>query len=216
MSVQIKICGITRLDDARYCAGGGADFLGFVFVSESPRAVTPDNARDICEWVFGCRKVGVFVDAPTDQINQVVDHVGLDLVQLHGDETPWECTQISVPVIKAIRVKPEDTADSLEDAMSAFKPHVEHFLLDTFVQGQAGGTGVRFNWEVAAQLSNRFSFLLAGGITADNFVDAVQTVQPYGVDLSSGVEETPGVKSIDLLNRLFEARHSLYSTEADT
>lgn len=203
--MKIKVCGITRLEDARFCAGAGADFLGFIQHEESPRYVSPDAAREIIAWLYGPRPVGVFVDIPADRANAIAEEAGFELVQLHGAESPSYCAEMSLPVIRAVRVFPESTADDLAREMDRYVDRVEYFLLDTGKAGFAGGTGIPFAWEKAAGLAERYPLFLAGGISAENVARAVEVVQPLGIDASSGLESSPGVKDFDKLVQFFDA-----------
>jgi phosphoribosylanthranilate isomerase len=204
-SVQIKICGTTNLADARYCASLGADFLGFVQHRPSPRFVEPEVAKEIIEWIEGPRCVGVFVDEPSEFVNSACHEIGFDLVQLHGDESPEYCSQIDYPVIKAFRIRPGQTEEEVIDLLDRFRPVVEHVLLDSFVVGTAGGTGTSFEWDIAARAAREYPIFLAGGLRPDNVARAIQIARPAGVDVVSGVEEHPGRKSFELLDRFFEA-----------
>jgi phosphoribosylanthranilate isomerase len=210
--VKLKICGITTLEDARFCSGGGADFLGFVQHEASPRYVSPQVAKGIIEWVYGSEAVGVFVNEAPDDVNRICDEAGFGWAQLHGEEPPFVCQQVERPVIKALHVGPETTADALRFQLLDYQDSVELFLLDTKQTGLWGGTGTPFDWDVAAALAEEFDFLLAGGIGPGNLEEAVRRVGPYGVDLSSSVETAPGRKDFDALRRLFDLRYDL---EAD-
>ncbi len=202
---NVKICGITNLADARFCAGAGAHYLGFIQYEGSPRYVEPKLAKGIIEWVYGAQSVGVFVNEDADFVNHRADEVGFAWVQLHGDEPPYVCEGIDPPVIKAIRVEAGQTADELRDLMSTYAPYVEAFLLDTHKAGLYGGTGERFDWRIAADLAQDHKLFLAGGIGPDNVVEAIETVRPFAVDLSSSLEERPGVKDFDKVAAFFEA-----------
>lgn len=209
MSIKVKICGITSLQDARFAAGAGADFLGFIQYADSPRYITPQAAKAIIDWVYGSESVGVFVNEDTDTINQVAEAAGFDLVQLHGDEPPEVCAAVAPPVIKAIRVAPTDTAATLRARMEPYRSHVAYFLLDTHHADLWGGTGDVFDWQQARTLTDDFPILLAGGINADNVEGAIRTLQPLGVDLSSSVEEAPGRKDFDKLTAFFDVFNAL-------
>ncbi len=190
MSVKVKICGITRAADAQAAAAAGADLLGFNFWTQSPRCLTPAAASDIIRALPPfVVKVGVFVDAEPETVLEAVRVCGLDLLQFHGDETPDYCLQFNLMSMKAFRIR---DAESLA-ALPAY--HTDAWLLDAFVAGQPGGTGATFNWDLAveARKLGRPVFL-AGGLTPENVATAVRRVQPYGVDVSSGVESAPGVK----------------------
>jgi phosphoribosylanthranilate isomerase len=202
---RVKICGITTLEDARYCAAAGADYLGFIQYPGSPRFVEPALAREIIEWVYGPETVAVFVNAGADEVNRTADAAGFSIVQLHGDELPALCAEIDRTLIKALRIRPGETADAVRSRLDPYAGIADFFLLDTHHAGQWGGTGRRFDWEIARALAADFPIFLAGGIDAGNVADAVRTVQPYAVDLSSSVEAEPGVKDFDKLSAFFDA-----------
>lgn len=198
--VRVKICGIMDLESALVAAAAGADALGFVF-APSPRRITPDHARNICRVLPPfITRVGVFVDAPADEVLTVVEYCGLDVVQLHGSESPDYCRALGRRMIKAFRmgkgVLPTELADFPVDAI----------LLDTHVAGQMGGTGRPFDWQLAAGLKLPRPLLLAGGLTPENVGRAVAMVRPYGVDVSSGVETgKPGQKDAEKIRRFIAA-----------
>ena len=214
-TVQTKICGITNLADARYCASKGADYLGFVLYRESPRYVDSATAGDIIEWVDGPRPVAVFVDEEPALVNRIASEAGFGLVQLHGNESPEYCRKIDLPVIKAVRVHSDDTAESVAARMRDYASSVSSFLLDTYVDGVPGGTGQVFSWNVAAELSRDFPMFLAGGLNPSNIVNAVQTVRPVAIDVSSGVEESPGRKSFEAIDNLFSALATIREDTSD-
>jgi phosphoribosylanthranilate isomerase len=188
--VQVKICGITSLEDAHTAVDCGADALGFVFYPPSPRYVTPEQAARIIRALPPfVTTVGLFVDVTCDVVNEMVACCGLDRVQLHGRETPEFCRQISRPVIKAIRIKNAESLSPVPDYV------VSAYLLDAYVEGALpGGTGASFAWELAARAKPYGPIILAGGLTPENIDSAIAQVRPYGVDVSSGVERLPGVK----------------------
>jgi phosphoribosylanthranilate isomerase len=188
--VQVKICGITRLEDARVAVEAGADALGFVFYPPSPRCVTPEQAEQIIQRLPPfVTTVGLFVDVPLDTVHETALWCGLDRVQLHGRETPEFCARVRRPVIKAFRIK---NADSLAD-LPGYR--VAAYLLDAYVEGALpGGTGASFAWELAAQAKPYGPVILAGGLSPENIEAAIAQIHPYGVDVSSGVESVPGVK----------------------
>ena len=205
MQPRLKICGITRLDDARYCAAGGADYLGFVMHPGSPRRVEPDVVRGMSEWLHGVQKVGVFVDANPDVVNVVSADCGFDLVQLHGSEPPDYGNAIDVPVIKAFRISDSDDADSIRRMIDGYEDAANYFLFDTRSPGAHGGTGQVFNWNTLSGIQMPKPFFLAGGLGAGNVGDAVAQTSPYAIDVSSSVERSPGVKDFDLLSEFFSA-----------
>jgi phosphoribosylanthranilate isomerase len=190
MDVKVKICGLTNVEDALAAVAAGADFLGFVLWERSPRHVTVESAREIARQLPpGTARVGVFVDATIEQVMlslRVCDFSGL---QFHGQETPAYCRQFGVMTTKAFRIR---DAASLS-ALSAFD--TDAFLLDSQVEGRPGGTGETFDWTLAAQ-AKKFDkpIFLAGGLTPQNVAAAVRAVRPFAVDVSTGVEVSPGKK----------------------
>lgn len=186
---KIKVCGTTRLKDALLAVECGADAIGFIFYKKSPRCVTERAAKEICSKLPPfVHRVGVFVNETAEKINRIADRCGLDAVQLHGDESPAFCKKIKRRVIKAVRVK---DASSLKE-MPLYS--VDAFLLDTYKDNQWGGTGHVFDWELAVRAKKYGPVILAGGLNPRNVKEAVKKVQPYGVDVSSGVELSPGKK----------------------
>lgn len=187
--VKIKICGITNVDDALQAVTCGADALGLVFYAKSPRYVMPEQARTIIAALPPfVTTVGLFVNEAPQRIREIADFCGLDVIQLHGEEGTESCDFTPRRTIKALRVK--DAASLAGHA--AFQ--VSALLLDAWVAGAYGGTGEVFNWNLAAEVARQRPVILAGGLTPDNVVAAVQAVRPYAVDVSSGVEATPGRK----------------------
>lgn len=205
MPSKVKICGITRLDDARFCAAAGADFLGFIQHTGSPRFVEPAFAREIIAWVAGPVPVGVFVDESADLVNARCAEVGFQMAQLHGHESPETCAAITVPVIKAIPVTHDASAEQVRAMAEPYLGVVDFLLLDTSTTSLFGGTGESFNWRVARALTAEADVFLAGGISAANVAEAVATMRPYAVDLSSSVESSPGVKDLGKLAAFFDA-----------
>ena len=198
---RIKICGLTREEDALFCAEAGADFLGFIFVPSTPRFIEPERAAAIAAAVRNSGKItkfaGVFRDASPEYILEIVSIIGLDIVQLHGSETDEQIQKIGVPVIKTVRV-----SDALPDTHTT--PTAAWLLFDTFDERRAGGTGRRFDWSVLAKYDRSKPFFLSGGLNADNVAAAISLVRPDGIDLASGVESSPGVKDHEKIARLFE------------
>ena len=188
--VSVKICGITSVEDAQAAVAAGADALGFVFYPPSPRYVTPEQARQIIRRLPPfITTVGLFVDVPATTVHDIAGRCGLDRIQLHGRETPEFCRLIAPPVIKAFRIKNASSLANLPDY------EVSAFLLDAYVEGALpGGTGASFAWELAAQAKPYGPVILAGGLTPENVAAAIVQIRPYGVDVSSGVEQFPGVK----------------------
>ena len=191
--VRVKICGITNLEDALTAVEAGADALGFVFFQGSPRFVSPEQAAEIiCHLPPFVQTVGLFVNEDLEMVNAVADQCGLDVIQLHGEETLGYCKTIRRRVIKAFRVKDISTLDVM------VQYQVSGYLLDAWSPAARGGTGQTFNWEIAAEATKRgLRIALAGGLTPDNVAEAVTTVKPYAVDVSSGVESSPGHKDSD-------------------
>lgn len=204
MALKLKICGITRLDDARYCAAAGADYLGFIQHPDSPRYIDPAAARDIIEWVYGPEAVGVFVNRSAEAVNSAVDEAGFALAQLHGDESPEVCEQVNVPVVKAFRIGPNTTPEEVEAFFERYRDAASYFLLDSFADGVFGGSGSSFDWRVAADTADASRVFVAGGLNASNVADAVQTISPFGVDVSSALESAPGVKEFEAVDAFFE------------
>lgn len=201
---RVKICGITTLEDARFCAAAGADYLGFVQHRESPRYIEPEHVEKIREWVHGPKPVGVFVNTPPEEVNAIADTAGFKLIQLHGEESPEDCRAVERPVIKAFRVTHDATVEQLRQLIGPYKDSINYLLLDTYHTDLWGGTGESFNWRVARDLSSDLPLFLAGGINAENVERAVESIRPYAVDLSSSVESEPGRKSFDKLEKFFD------------
>jgi phosphoribosylanthranilate isomerase len=187
--IKVKICGITSYEDAHQAVAAGADALGFVFYPQSPRAVTVAQVQKIVMNLppFVTR-VGLFVNEDPARINQIMHECQLDLVQLHGDEPPGIFTRLTFRAVKAMRV---------QDRTSLLK-HQNYpgpaLLLDAWCPDRYGGTGASFDWQLAAEIARQRPVILAGGLTSDNVAEAIRTVRPYAVDVSSGVEFAPGRK----------------------
>ena len=198
---KIKICGITNLEDARAAADFGADALGFVFFRDSPRAITPEKASEIIARLPAfITTVGVFVNEPREKIQETAKAAGIDVIQLHGDESPESC-RLSRRVIKGIRVK---SLESLEPLIK-YEGLVSAFLLDAYAPHMLGGTGQVFNWDIAIEAKTFGRIILAGGLTPENIAEAINRVKPYAVDVSSGVEIEKGKKDHQKM-RLFIER----------
>ena len=196
----VKICGITRLEDAEAAVAAGAGALGFVFWPESPRYIDPYRARAIRSRLPPfVTAVGVFVNQPLEHVTAVASLVRLGVVQLHGDETPQYAAGISTPVMKAV------PSGAAQGGRIAEWPAAMTLLLDVHDPVKRGGTGRTIDWAGAAQVAAARRILLAGGLTPDNVAEAVAQVRPFGIDVSSGVERTPGVKDHQRLRALFEA-----------
>ena len=196
----VKMCGMQTAAAARAAEEAGADYIGFIFAQGSRRYVAPETAHEIAREMQRVKKVGVFVDAPMAEVNQIADAVGLDYVQLHGHETAEIARMAERPVIKAYRY-----GDDF-DAEAANVYPAEIILVDSYVKGAAGGTGLAFHWQEAAREIARVTkpVLIAGGITAANVREAVETFHPFGIDVSGGLEED-GVKSKAKITAFMEA-----------
>lgn len=200
--VCVKVCGITRLEDGLAAARLGADMLGFIF-APSPRQVTPDTARTIVRGLPGhVRTVGVFVNATQEHMIDVRRYCGLTILQLHGEETEEVVQAVGQPVIKGFRV-----ANAELDCETAFPGAM--LLLDTYDPHAAGGTGKTFDWRLAVGPARTRQVILAGGLTPDNVIEAITTVRPFAVDVSSGVESEPGRKDHEKLERFIGRAKSL-------
>ncbi len=211
---KVKICGITQLEDARYCAGAGADYLGFIQYEGSPRYLTPAKAKEIIDWVYGPAPVGVFVNSTADEINESCAQAGFRIAQLHGHETPETCAAVDVPVIKAFSVSHDASSEQLLAIMEPYRGIVDYFLLDTHSTSLYGGTGESFNWRLARELADSVPLFLAGGLNDANVREAVQTIRPFALDLSSSVETSPGIKDFDKLGAFFDAYRDAIEDEA--
>ncbi|NLA75511.1 MAG: phosphoribosylanthranilate isomerase [Deltaproteobacteria bacterium] len=200
--LKVKICGITNYDDAVVAANLGADALGFIFAPKSPRKIEPAIAAEIIkELPPFIKTVGVFVNEHIDKIKDIVDYCGLDSIQLHGDETPEICEALMPRAIKAVRVRDDfDTSRLL-----SYRGKIRAFLLDTYSEKAAGGTGKTFNWDKALEINSiGIPVILAGGLTPSNITKAIKKVRPYGVDINSGIEKGPGVKDHEAMKELFQ------------
>ena len=201
--VKVKICGITNGDDAQVAVAAGADALGFVMYRKSPRWVEPSVARSIIASLPPfVLPVGVFVNEDAATVRTLMDECGFALAQLHGDETAAYCQQLGRPVLKALRVK--DRGSFLALAEFQGRASVRGFLLDAFSDHAYGGTGHRVDWTLAAEAARSVPVLLAGGLTPSNVAEAVRLVRPYGVDVSSGVEQSAGKKDHHKLKAFIE------------
>jgi phosphoribosylanthranilate isomerase len=202
MNVRIKICGITSVEDAEAAVEAGVDALGLVFHPASPRYLTLEQAVDISVGLpVTIQRVGVFVDAEEAFVRERIEAVGLDTVQFHGKETPEYCGRFApVDVWKAFRVEGPESLES----MPAYETTA--WLLDSYVPGQPGGTGARFNWDLAVEAKQYGRpIVLAGGLTPETVREAIEKVRPWAVDVSSGVERAPGRKIAARMKAFVEA-----------
>lgn len=201
MRIRTKICGITRVEDALVAAQAGVDAIGLVFYAKSPRAVSVVQAQKIIAALPPfVSTVGLFVNASRVEINAVLNELPLDVLQFHGDEAPADCEGFARPYFRALRMQPGvDIA-----ACAAEYVNAQGVLLDAWVPGIHGGTGERFDW---AQIPSSLAkpLILAGGLNADNVTEAMQQVQPWAVDVSGGVEASPGIKDADKMRRFLYA-----------
>jgi phosphoribosylanthranilate isomerase len=200
--VFTKVCGITNPRDAREAADAGADAIGLIF-AESLRRVDVEEARKVTIALpDGVLKVGVFVDAEPEEVLSTAREVGLDLAQLHGDETPETVATIrnaGLPVMKAFRVRNAEALGALE------RYEADLFMLDAWSAKARGGTGTRFDWGLAKSVKGRGNIVVSGGLTPENVREAVEFFEPYGVDASSSLEERPGKKDGKLVRRFVRA-----------
>jgi len=199
--IRVKICGITNLDDALLAAEMGADALGFIF-AESPRQITPINAKAIIHILPPLIKtIGVFVNEEPVRIKEIKSFCGLDLIQLHGKESPKTCRDLMPLAIKAFRIKNEWDIRSIK----RYQGVVRAILLDTFQKGKAGGTGKTFDWSLAVKAKETgLPIILSGGLGPENIQEAISTVKPYAVDVNSGIEKRPGKKDPVLMKNLMK------------
>jgi phosphoribosylanthranilate isomerase len=202
--VIVKICGITRPQDAERAVALGATAIGFIFWPSSPRRAELRAARSIGRLVpASVMKVGVFVDAPADELARAVGEAGLDAVQLHGSESPDVVRGLEARVIKAVALGSPDTEAQIARWTGTT------LLVDAHDPVRRGGTGRVVDWDRAAGLARRHEIILAGGLSPENVAEAVRRVRPAGIDVSSGVEQTPGVKDLVKLAALFDALASV-------
>jgi phosphoribosylanthranilate isomerase len=209
MSVKVKICGITNQPDALAAAEAGADALGFMFYDQSPRHITVGDAIEITRHLPPfILKVGVFVNPPEELVLRAIAECGLNLLQFHGDETPEFCTQFGLMSMKAFRIR---DAESLK-ALASY--NTEAWLLDAHSSKGLGGSGETFNWDLAieAKKSGKPIFL-AGGLRPENVAEAVRKVQPFGVDVSSGVEISPGKKDHAKIKAFIQAAKGVQTSD---
>lgn len=197
--IKVKVCGITNIADALLAAESGADAIGFIFYKPSPRYIAPELARDIIDRLPPfINSVAVFVDEDEKRLKDIIDLCRIDTIQLHGDESPGFCERFKQKVIKTIRVQGEESLRGLD------RYQVSAFLLDTYRENIPGGTGRSFDWDLAIGVKRYGPIILAGGLNPENVADATRKVKPYGVDVSSGVEKSPGKKDADKLKRFIE------------
>jgi len=201
MTTRIKICGITNRADAEKVVELGADALGFVF-ADSARKIKPSVAREISLGLPPfISRIGVFVNEEIDTVKELYEYCRLDAVQLHGDENSQYINSLSIPFIKAFRVSGDEVLKQIEQF------GLRYFLLDTFDKKLSGGTGKSFDWLVANQAAKYGKIILSGGLNPDNICNALEAVDPYAVDISSGVEKSPGIKDHQKMELLINEVH---------
>lgn len=216
MTTKVKICGVKTEPALDAALDGGADFVGFNFFPPSPRSLAPDTARELAAQVRGrARTVAVLVDPDDALLRRLVATVEPDLLQLHGKESPARVAEIARqfgrPVIKALSV----TAAADADRAEAYRDVTEFVLFDAKAPPASvipGGNGLTFDWHLLDGVRGRFDYFLSGGLTPDNVAEAIRIAQPFAVDVSSGVETAPGVKSPDLIRRFLAAAKPSYAT----
>ncbi len=200
MRTRIKVCGITNLDDALSAVDAGADALGFVFYSQSPRFIDPESAKEIIRILPPLvTSVGVFVNEHIEKVQEIVKYCFLDLLQFHGEESPEYCGWFSSRVLKAFRIQNSIPLDEMK------RYNVSGFLLDTYSKGLPGGTGVSFDWSLVRESGKQKPLVLAGGLTPESVGEAIEKIRPYAVDVSSGVENSPGNKAPEKIRQFILA-----------
>ena len=195
--LQLKICGITKLEDARYAVAAGATHLGFIQDPRSERFIDVNKAREIIDWVYGAIPVGVFVDADVETVTRSAATTGFKMVQLHGSEPPDYCEQLDVPVIKVISILPDTSREHLQNVVDSFSGVVDWMMFDT---SRSSNERKPFDWDLLKDLTFKKPFFLAGGITASNVEAALQNCNPNGIDVSSSLESSPGIKDFDRID----------------
>jgi phosphoribosylanthranilate isomerase len=212
---RIKVCGITRAQDALFAAEAGADALGFIFHPASPRYIDPEEARLIIDQLPPfIDVVGVFVDRKRVEVEEIISYCRLNYVQLHGRESEKYTERLfryasPCEIIKAFRV----SSNTDPEEFKPYVPFVRSFLLDTFVVDVEGGTGKTFDWSIIERLELVRPFVLAGGLTPDNIITALESAGPCCVDVNSGVEESPGIKDHGLVREFISAVRSFDSLD---
>lgn len=207
--MRVKVCGITRLEDAQAALKAGADFLGFNFYPSSPRYLAPGRAAEIIAALpVAARTVGVFVNADLATVQSIAALCRLDYIQLHGDEPPEFVQALSPRAFKALRprsVAEAEVAAAVYASLGPAEADAPLLLVDAYQAGRYGGTGEKGDWALAAGLASRYRrLLLAGGLTPENVAEAVRQVRPWGVDVASGVESAPGIKDHDKIRRFIQ------------
>ena len=207
---EIKICGVTNMEDASCVATCGADAIGFIFYPKSPRYVAPERVKEIIEKIpKEITKVGVFVNHDVVEVKETIDFCSLDLVQLHGDESPAYCGQFpQSQVIKTLAPRTDDDLGNVREYP------VKAILVDAHDPVRYGGTGEQSDWELAAKVKEISPLILAGGLTLDNIQEAIETVSPHAVDINSGTERSPGKKDHQKVKEIIDLVHQLGGEDA--
>jgi len=199
--VKVKICGLTRSEDVQAAVDAGADALGFVF-TRSPRQLAPDTAKDLCDMVpDGILRVGLFLNQTGAQVDSIIHSVALDLLQFHGAETDEFCASFGLPYLKAVAVSDVNSAARAQTAY----PGANGLLFDSHIVGTRGGRGMVFDWTLLQSRQLSKPVWLAGGLNIGNVGQAIEIVRPYAVDVSSGVEVSPGVKDAAMIRAFIQA-----------
>lgn len=202
----LKICGITSLEDARFCAGAFVDRLGFIFTQQSKRTVDVNLVGAITQWIEGMDMVAVTMDQPLEEVQSILKRSGCSHIQLHGDEPPHYCDTLDVPVIKTISIRTSDSVQRIQQQIEMYSPFVDEFLFDTQVEQegstQRGGTGEAFDWTILTNCTINKPYWIGGGLNAQRIQEALTIVRPDGFDVNSGVEIEPGVKDYDKITHL--------------
>lgn len=197
--ILIKICGLTRVEDVQAATAAGADVIGFVFTT-SPRQISIDKAIELCSYVpEGVLRVGLFLGQSRSEVEHVIRSVPLDVLQFHGDETEQFCSVFNMPWLKAVAMEDDGSVRKAEREF----PGAMGLLLDSHVKGEQGGSGKQFDWSLSNPVAK--PVWLAGGLNANNVKRAIQTVRPYAVDVSSGVESEPGIKNAAMMKAFVKA-----------
>jgi len=198
--IEVKICGITNINDARRAVESGADALGFIFYPSSPRSISPERARGMIQKLpVGVTKVGIFVNQEVREVKETAAFCGLKLIQLHGDESPRYCSQFQASsLIKAVCPRTEQDVSSLREYS------VRAVLMDHREPGRYGGTGKAPDWRLASRVNEIYPLILAGGLNKDNIGEAIEAVRPQAVDINSGVEISPGRKDYLKMREIIE------------
>ena len=198
--VRVKVCGITSAEDGLMAIDAGADALGFVFYAKSSRYIAPETAAEIVQQLPPLvTRVGVFVDSGLEEVREIMSLCGLDVAQLHGEESVEYCRALFPRVIKAFRIRGPATVERLAEYRAAA------YLLDAYSPALVGGTGETFDWDLAREARRHGPVILAGGLTPENVRQAIGVVRPYGVDVSTGVESAPGKKDAGLVRAFIKA-----------